>query len=132
MKTLTAIIVILCCSISGCFSLQCYFGNSSDFIGKTCEGYSSDYCAIFKFKNGTFDNCGQEICTDLGCTDNEFCKEPGVSKHEYYGMQFEVNCCEKDLCNIEVLESSAQRMNKINTCIYFFLLLFVVLLCFLA
>ena len=132
MKTLIVFIVFLCCLVSGSFSLQCYYGNSSDFKGLTCPGYISDFCAIFKFKSGTFDNCGQEICTDLSCTDNEFCKEPGIFKQEYSGMKFEIDCCEKDLCNIENLESSAQRMNTINTCIYFFLLAFVVLFCFLA
>ena len=126
MKTLITNLIIFSFLIKVSSGLQCYFGNYSVLTKSICSQHRSDFCAILKFKSGTFDNCGQETCTDLGCTDNEFCKEPGISsEHELYEMKFEINCCEKDLCNFENFESSAQSMNKIKL-LYFFV--FIVLL----
>ena len=89
---------------SSCFGLQCYSGIYPNLTTNTCPPYQSNFCAIVHYKNGTFDKCEEETCTELACTDNKFCKEPGISsEHELYGMIFEINCCEKDLCNLLII-----------------------------
>ena len=123
MKSLIIFLVFICCLFSRSSSLQCYLGNSTDRIRITCSFYNSKFCVIYKFKSGVIDNCGEYICTELSCTDDTICKESGTSVLEMYGMKITTTCCDKDLCNIESIESSAQRLNKRNFCLCVFALI---------
>ena len=115
MKTFMTFLAFFTFLFSGSFSLQCYFGIYPNITLNTSPCYNSKFCAIVKYKNGTFDNCENEVCIEIACDYGDFCKEPGISyEHEIEGMKFEINCCEKDLCNLESFESSAQITNKIH------------------
>ena len=111
---------------SSSFSLQCYFGIYPNFSPNTSLCYNSKFCAIVKYKNVTFDKCEKEVCTEMACDYGDFCKEPGISyEHEIEGMKFEINCCEKDLCNLESFESFAQITNNIHFFFSFLLFYFI-------
>ena len=128
MKTLILFLVYFCLLFSDSSSLQCYTGNLTNLSNISCSEYSS-FCAIYKYRSGTFDTCNEQICKEMDCTDNAICKEPGISyQREIYGMKYEMSCCEEDLCNLERFESAAPDMNSINLRFVFFLIVLIVLL----
>ena len=124
MKSLIIFLVFICCLFSRSSSLQCYLGNSTDRIRITCSLYNSKFCVIYKYNNSVNGDCGEDYCSEWSCTDDTICKESGTSELEMYGMKITTICCDKDLCNIESIKSSAQRFNKRNFCLCIFVLIY--------
>ena len=126
MKNLMKYILFSIFVFRGSFGLKCYFGFYPNLTTFTCPSSMSNFCAIVQYKSGSFNvDCEEEICKEFACTNYEYCKEPGISyKDELDGMKFEINCCEKDLCNVENIESSAQSIIKINFLFLFLLFSF--------
>ena len=120
MKTLITTLVVLCCLFSDSSSLQCFIGNSSYLTGEICPYHRADFCVIYKYKSGTFDVCEEDVCSEHSCTNNYTCEESGTIEREVYGMKVTIDCCDKDLCNLE--SSAAKNLNKTNFCFFNFVL----------
>ena len=104
MKSLMTFFIFSTFLFSGSFGLQCYSGIYPNITTYTCSPNRSNFCAIVHYKSGSLDQCEEETCTELDCTNDYFCEEPGIFyENDLYGLKFEINCCEKYLCNLLII-----------------------------